>query len=225
MAMNEKNIQDQINEINYKLDRVLEFVEHQYGKREEFDDLVEDLSIVAKDAFSSTVTALDKAGVELDTAGLESLIIKLIRNAGTFNEMLDLLESARDFVADVTPVLHQVGLDTIEKFNEFERKGYIDFVKQLVIAGERFMQTFTANDLKQLEANIGNISGILRNLTRPEIMSSLNNVTKALAEVRMDDKIDDKSYWQLFLKMRSPEVRKSLSYSLRLLQAIHNPNK
>jgi uncharacterized protein YjgD (DUF1641 family) len=219
--MTEKNIQDQINEINYKLDRVLEFVEHQHGKREEFDDLVEDLSIVAKDAFSSTVTALDKAGIELDTASLESLIIKLIRNAGTFNELLDLLESARDFVADVTPVLHQVGLDTIEKFNEFERKGYIDFVKQLVITGERFMQTFTANDLKQLEANIGNISGILRNLTRPEIMSSLNNVTKALAEVRMDDKIDDKSYWQLFLQLRSPEVRKSVSYSLRLLKAIH----
>jgi uncharacterized protein YjgD (DUF1641 family) len=218
--MNEKNIQDQINEINYKLDRVLEFVEHQHGKREEFDDLVEDLSIVAKDAFSSTVTALDKAGVELDTSGLESLIIKLIRNAGTFNEMLDLLESARDFVADVTPVLHQVGLDTIEKFNEFERKGYIDFVKQLVITGERFMQTFTANDLKQLEANIGNISGILRNLTSPEIMSSLNNVTKALADVRMDDKIDDKSYWQLFQQLRSQEVRKSLSYSLRLLKAI-----
>ena len=65
--MSEKNIQEQINEINNKLDRVLEFVEHQYGKREEFDDLVADLSIVAKDAFSSTVTALDKAGVELDT--------------------------------------------------------------------------------------------------------------------------------------------------------------
>jgi uncharacterized protein YjgD (DUF1641 family) len=222
--MNEKNIQDQINEINFKLDRVLEFVEHQHGKREEFDDLVEDLSIVAKDAFSSTVTALDKAGVELDTSGLESLLIKLIRNAGTFNEMLDLLESARDFVSDVTPVLHQVGLDTIEKFNEFERKGYIDFVKQLVITGERFMQTFTANDLKQLESNIGNISGILRNITRPEIMSSLNNATKALAEVRMDDRIDDKSFWQLFQQMRSPEVRKSLSYSLRLLQAIYRSN-
>lgn len=224
MAMSEKNIQEQINEINNKLDRVLEFVEHQYGKREEFDDLVADLSIVAKDAFSSTVTALDKAGVELDTSGLQSLIIKLIRNAGTFNEMVDLLESAKDFVADVTPVLHQVGLDTIEKFNEFERKGYIDFVKQLLLTGEKFMQGFTANDLKQIEANMDKITGMLRNLTNPEVITALNNVTKVIAEVRMDDKIDNKSFWQLFKELRSPEVRKSLSYSIRLLQAINRPN-
>jgi hypothetical protein len=224
VAMSEKNIQDQINEINQKLDRVLEFVEHQYGKREEFDDLVADLSIVAKDAFASTVAALDKAGVELDTSGLQSLIIKLIRNAGTFNEMVDLLESAKDFVADVTPVLHQVGLDTIEKFNEFERKGYIDFVKQFMLTGEKFMQSFRANDLKQLDANMDKISGMIRNLTNPEVITGLSNITKVIAEVRIDGKIDNKSFWQLFKELRSPAVRKSLSYSIRLLQAINRPD-
>ena len=137
---------------------------------------------------------------------------------------LTCLKVAKDFVADVTPVLHQVGLDTIEKFNEFERKGYIDFVKQLLLTGEKFMQGFTANDLKQIEANMDKITGMLRNLTNPEVITALNNVTKVIAEVRMDDKIDNKSFWQLFKELRSPEVRKSLSYSIRLLQAINRPN-
>ena len=91
-------MQLQINEINRKLDLVLEHVEQQRLKREVVEDLVEDLSIIGKDAFQNTVVALDKAGVELDSDALASLGIKLIRNVGTFNEMMEMLESANDFM-------------------------------------------------------------------------------------------------------------------------------
>jgi uncharacterized protein YjgD (DUF1641 family) len=216
----ETNIQEQIDLINSKLDRVLEFVEHQHLKREEFDDLMEDVSIVAKDVFKNTVQTLDKAGIELDTCGLECLLVKVLRNMGTFMEMLDLLESFRDFMKDVTPVFHQMGLDAVEKFHEFERKGYIDFVLQLGKTAEKFMQAFTAEDMRRLGDNIDQIAGMIRNITDPELLAALNRSTKALAEVKMDDRLDNRSWWKIAMKMRSPEVRRSLSYSLRLLEAM-----
>jgi uncharacterized protein YjgD (DUF1641 family) len=40
----------------------------------------------------------------------------------------------------------------------------------------------------------------------------------------MDDRLDNKSLWKIFLQLKSPEVRKSISYSLRLLQAINQPS-
>jgi len=193
--MANEHMQEQINELNRKLDRVLEFVEVQHRKREEWDDLVSDVSIVAKDAFNNTVQVLDKAGVEVDPCGIQCLAIKLIGNLSTMGEMLELMESAKDFFKDASPIFRQIGLDTVNKMNELEQKGYIDA-----------------------------FFDIMNNLVQPDNIAALQRISKALAEVKMDDEIDNKSFWQLFKQMRSPEVRKSLSYSLRLVQAINQKN-
>ena len=217
----ETNLQEQIDAINSKLDRVLEFVEHQHLKREEFDDLVEDVSIVAKDVFQNTVKTLDKAGIELDTCGLECLFVKLLRNMDTFMEMLDMLESFRDLLQDATPIFHQIGLDAIEKFNEFDRKGYIAFFMQLGKVAERFMEAFTVDDLKRIGDNMDQIAGMVRNVTDPGLLAALNRSSRALAEIKMDDRLDNRSWWAIARKMRSPEMRRSVSYSLRLLEAMN----
>jgi len=193
--MANEQMQEQINELNQKMDRVLEYVEVQHRKREEWDDLVSDVSIVTKDAYNNTVQVLDKAGVELDPCGIQCLAIKLIRNLSTLGEMIELMESAKDFFQDASPIFRQIGLDTVNKMNELEQKGYVDA-----------------------------FFDIMNNLTQTENIAALQRISRALAEVKMDDEIDNKSFWQLFKQMRSPEVRRSLSYSLRLVQAINQKN-
>jgi uncharacterized protein YjgD (DUF1641 family) len=185
--MSDKNMQEQINELNRKLDLVLEHIEQQNRNREEFDDLVSDLSIVAKDAFHQTVVTLDKAQVDLDHSGVPMLLIKLLQNIDTFYEMLEMLESAKDFMKDLSPILHQMGLDAVNKMNEFEQKGYFDIVK---------------------------------NLTQPDVIAALSRTSKAIAEIKMDDKLDNKSLFGILKQLNSPDVRKSMSYALRLLQAM-----
>lgn len=219
--MAEQMIQEQIAAINQKLDVIIENVELQKRKREEMDDLIEDLNIVAKDAFQQSVILLDKAQVELDSCGLSCLLIKILQNVGTFHEMLEMMESARDFMKDVSPILHQVGLDAVHKMNEFEQKGYFDYIRELGKFIDKWIQTFTLEDLRKLEDNLNNIAGIIRNLSDPDLLAALNRTSKALAEMKMDEKADDKSLWQIFRQLRSPEVRKSISYSLRLVQAIN----
>jgi uncharacterized protein YjgD (DUF1641 family) len=135
---------------------------------------------------------LDKAQVELDSDALSSLLIKLLQNVGTFHEMLEMLESARDFIKDVSPILHQAGLDAVNKMNELDSRGVIE-----------------------------NLKGIAGNLTNSELLYALNRATKAMAEVKMDDKLDNKSLWKLLQELKSPEVRKSLSYSIRLLKELN----
>ncbi len=220
--MSEEIIQEQINSINQKLDILLESVEEQRRKREEFDDLVEDVSIVAKDAFRQSVTILDKAQVELDSCGIQCLVIKVLQNLGTFTEMLDLMESARDFVKDVTPIIHQVGLDAVHKMNEFEQKGYFAFLAELTRVMDQLVQAFPPEDLRRIGEQAGFIAGIVRNLTDPQVMQALEKITKAAATVTLDEKLDNRSLFSLLKDLRSAEVRKSLSYSLRLLKAIHN---
>ncbi|MFH1161630.1 MAG: hypothetical protein V1733_11905 [bacterium] len=190
--MAEKLLQEQIIELNQKLDRVLEFVEIQQRKREEWDDLVSDVSIVSKDLFQNTVQILDKAGVELDPCGIQCLLIKVLRNLETFGELLEMMESAKDFLKDAAPVFRQIGLDAVNKMNELDEKGYID--------------SFTT---------------IAKNLTNKETVDAMVRLSQAMADVKMDNRLDDKSFWQLFKELRSPEVRKTISYTLRLLNEIN----
>ncbi len=218
--MDENNMQLQINEINRKLDLVLEHVEQQRLKREVVEDLVEDLSIIGKDAFQNTVVALDKAGVELDSDALASLGIKLIRNVGTFNEMMEMLESANDFMKDVSPIIRQIGLDTIEKLAEFERKGYFDYIAELGKMMGKLTETYTIDDLKNITNNMDVISNIMKNLSKPELLIAAEKATSIIANSKMDDSLDDKSLLKLYKELKTPEVRKTLFFSLRLLKEI-----
>jgi len=219
--MAEQNIQEQITMINQKLDMILENIEQQQRKREEFDDLVQDVNIVVKDAFRQSVILLDKAQVELDSCGISCLIIKILQNLDTFHDMLEMMESARDFMKDVTPVLHQMGLDAVNKMNELDQKGYFEFIKTLGRLMDKLIQTIQPEDIRRLEENMDNLGSIFHDLTDPDFISTINKATHALATIKINDQLDNKSIWKLIKEIRSPEVRKSVSYSLRLIKAIN----
>ncbi len=173
--MTEQNIQVQIDDINRKLDLILEEVFAQKQSRDSMNDLMDDLSIVGKDVFKNTVVELDKAGVELDSEALASTGIRLIRNVDTINELLATLESVNDFAKDVTPILQQVGLDAVQKMNELDKKGYIDFFKELSSVLENIVSHYSAKDVKELADNVVIILETIRGMTQPDMLSAMNN--------------------------------------------------
>ncbi len=218
--MAEREIQEQLTELRQKMDLILEYVSVQNQKREEIDDFVEDAGIIIKDVVKQTSVILEKSQVELDHVDLPSMLIRLLQNLGTFQEMFEMMESASDFMKDVTPIMHQVGLDAVNKMNELDSKGYFEYIRELGNFVDKWIQVFTKDDLVRLQGNLENIAGIVRNLSDPELMKGLNNMTLALGSVKPDDKLDDKSLFGLFKQLNSPEVRKSLSYALRLVKAM-----
>lgn len=218
--MEEKQIQEQLDELRRKMDVLLEYVSLQNQKREEVDDFIEDAGIVVKDVVKQTSVMLENSQVELDHVDMPSMLVRVLQSLSTFHEMLEMMESANDFMKDVTPVLHQIGLDAVNKMNEFDSKGYFDYIRELGNFVDKWIQVFTREDLIRLENNLEHIAGILRNLSDPSLMAGLNHMTLALSRVKPDDRIDNKSLFGLFKQLNSPEVRKSLSYSLRLVQAM-----
>jgi uncharacterized protein YjgD (DUF1641 family) len=219
--MAEQNLQEQMDGINQKLDVILESLQQQQRKREEFDDLVDDLNIIARDAFKQSVILLDKAQIELDSCGISCLIVKMLQNLNTFHDMLDMMESARDFMKDATPILHQVGLDAVNKMNELDQKGYFGFLRSMGRIMDKVIGTIHPEDFRRLEENMDNIASIIRNLTDPSVLAALTKTTHALATIKADSQIDDKSIWKLMTELRSPEIRRSISYSLRVIRAIN----
>lgn len=131
MEVKTDNIQEQINQMNQKLDLVLQYVTEQRLKSEVIEDLVSDLSIIGKDAFTSAIDELDKQGIELNIDDIKVLAFKLIRNVNNISQLIDLFESLNDLAKDVGPMIKEVGIDFTNKLHEFEQKGYFEFLAQM----------------------------------------------------------------------------------------------
>jgi len=215
--MKEVTIQSQIDDISRKLDFIIEEVMLQKQSRESREDLMTDLSIIGKDAFKNVVERLDKSGVELDTDAVGVIMVKLLQNLNNINELLDTFESARDFIKDVTPIAHQMGLDAINKMAEFERKGYLDFVRELVRAGENIMAHFKPGDVRDLADNIVNILETVKRVTQPDMMIAINNAITVYGSLEME-KFEEYSIWKALREMRSPEMRKGLGFMINFLK-------
>ncbi|MCD4793854.1 MAG: DUF1641 domain-containing protein [Bacteroidales bacterium] len=198
--MSENNMQDQINELNTKVDIILEEVVAQRNARNEKADLISDLSIVGKDIFAHTVTSLDKAGVELDGEALTALLIKLVRNIGTFNQMMDTLESATDMIKDAAPIVNQMGLDAISKFAEFEQKGYLNLMKELINLSDNIVSLITVEDIIDLSDNIV--------------------VILETAKSMKYEQIPKYSMWKAFRAMQSPEMKKGIGFIITFIKKL-----
>ena len=217
--MDNKNIQDQINDINRKLDIVLEEVMAQRATRLSLEDLTADLTIVGTDVFKSTVTDLDNAGIELDGEALKMLAFKLIRNVGTITEMFEMLESANDFVKDVSPILHQVGLDGIKMANEFEQKGYFEFFGASMKIMDNIVTHFDKDDLQALADNIVTILETIKSLTQPDMLKAINSGIVVYKSIDVEN-VPEYSLFKAMMALNSKEMRRGLGFMITFLKNI-----
>jgi len=214
----------QLNDINRKLDLVIEHVIQQKQKQQVLEDLVEDLSIISKDVVQNSVIQLDKAGVEVDSEAILNLLFKLIRNIDVINETFDTLISFNDLIKDIGPIVSQVGLDSINKLNELDEKGYITFIKEIYKITDNIVANFSAEDVKNLSENIVPIINTVKNLTQPEILSVANNAVSVYKNIDAN-KIPKYSLWKVFKDFKSPEIMKTLGFTLTFLKNMTKENK
>jgi len=217
--MNEKNMQEQIDAMNRKLDLVLEEIQAQREIRKNVSDLSADLYNVGKDMFGSAVTELDNAGVEIDGEAVKVLLLKIIRNIDTLNELFDMLESGYDLIRDVSPIMHQIGLDGIKTMNELEKKGYVDFFKESGKIIDNIVTHFSTEDVGLLAENIVTILETVKNLTQPEMLSAINNGLVVYKSLDVNH-IPEYSLFKAMRAMNSPELRKGLGFMITFLKNI-----
>ncbi len=83
-------------EMEKKLDMVLDYVNQQRLKSEVVEDLISDLSIIGKEVYNTSVAELEKESVEIDPDQIRDLVINMLKNIGNFNRMLALMNTMTD---------------------------------------------------------------------------------------------------------------------------------
>ncbi|MDH3269372.1 MAG: hypothetical protein OEM46_11015, partial [Ignavibacteria bacterium] len=151
--MEEVITQNQIEEINQKLSIILEEIELQKKHRRMMEDLKDDMYRVGKDLYETAIVELEEVHDHINTGDILHLGKKLLRNVNNLNKAFDQMESTRDFLRDVSPLVRESILDLMKKLDEFDRKGYFQFTKELQKAADNVVTSFTTEDVKHLGDN------------------------------------------------------------------------
>jgi len=186
MEVKADNMQEQINQINQKLDLVLHYVNEQRLKSEVIEDLVNDLSIIGKDVFTSTVEELDKQGIELNVDDIKTLAFKFIRNINNISQMIDLLESMNDLAKDVGPIITEAGIDFANKLHEFEQKGYFEFMKEMAQLLDNAVIAYNITNTEPTKSY--SLWKIVKEINSPEVKQSIGFLLTLIKNMSIQSK-------------------------------------
>lgn len=224
MSTKNTQIQEQINEINQKLDLVLDFVKEQSQKSRRMDDLMTDVSIIGMDAWHDLVEELDNQAIELDLTEVKMLIFRLLKNVRNFNQIMLTIDSISDLIKDASPLVREASIELINKLHELEQKGYFKFFRETGVIMDNIISHYSVEDLRALSENIIAILETIKNFTQPEMLSSLNNALSVYKNLDPKE-IKEYSLWKLLREMNTPEMKRNIGFMMAFLKSIAREKK
>jgi hypothetical protein len=199
-------MQEQIDSINRKLDIVLEEIELQRRHRRSMEDLQDDLMRVGKGVYQSAVEELEQVHDYMDTSDALFLGKLLLRNINNLTRLFQKLESTMDFFNDSAPITRELAIDLMNRLDEFERKGYFRFMRDLSEVLDKIVTTVEPDDMQKVGDNLVNVIE-----------------TAKKSDLSVPDKI---SLISLLRELNSPEMKRTLAVMIRFVRNISNqPSK
>jgi len=221
--MENKELQLQLEEINKKLNVIMEEIELQRRHRQEMHDLKDDLMRVAKDIYLTSLDELEQVHDYLKTGDIMHLFKKLLRNVNNLTRLFEQLENIRDFAKDFGMISKGMSIDLMNKLDELDRKGYFAFLKETQKIFDKIVTSFTVDDVKALGDNIVTILNTIKNLTQPDMLHTVNNALNVYKKLDIEVE-DDISLLKLLKELNHPETKKALYFALQFLKNLSTIN-
>ncbi len=212
-----------IAELNQKIDHLTEQVafitaeaRQQQQRRQEWDELKDDLTPIVNDVFRLSVEQLEEIESHVQIEDILHLFKRLLRNTRNLEQMLDQLESGLEMWQDLSPLSRDAFLALMKRLDEMERKGYFLFMQGGLDIIDRIVTSFSEEDVRQLGDNIVLILQTIKEMTQPEIMNMMHNTVVAVQE----EEPADVSLVSIMRQLNDPAVRKGLAKTLNVLKSV-----
>ncbi|MCX7939386.1 MAG: DUF1641 domain-containing protein [Thermoflexales bacterium] len=181
-------------------------------------DLMRDLTLVLREAFSLAERELAAMQPEITLDDLMRLLRRLLANARTLEVLLDQLESLRDLLDAAKPIPAAAMERLTALLTTLEQKGYFGFLREGMRVVDNVVTSFTEEDVRQLGDNIVLILRTVKTMTQPEIMRFLNRTVIGV-EHETEQPLDT-SLRGIVNLLRDPHTRRGLALTLRALRTI-----
>ena len=218
-------MEEQLLELNQKIDTLTEQVAFlaeeariQRVRRQEFDELKNDLTPVMQEMYQLSVRELDEIDGYVELEDMLRLMKRLMRNTRNLEQMLDQMESLMELGQDISPLTQQAFLTVMARLEEMERKGYFSFMQEGLAIMDRVVEEYSEEDVRQLGDNIVLILNTVKEMTQPEIMRMLQDTAVAIRDDEYADK--DVSMFSILRQLNDPEVKRGLAKTLNVLKTV-----
>lgn len=202
-------------ELHRKIDRLAAQVELlteealvQRERRQERDELKDDLVPIAREAYMYAVEQLDEVEEYATIEDVGHLLKRVLRNTKNLEEMLDRFESAKELLEEVTPLSKSAMFTMMAALEDFEQRGYFGFVRSGMKVLDNVVENFTEEDVEALGDNVVLILQTVREMTQPEVMTMLRDTA---VSVRSEKPPENVTWRSLIREMRSPQVKQGLA--------------
>jgi uncharacterized protein YjgD (DUF1641 family) len=209
--------QDRIAELDRKLDFIVEEIASLKRFRENAEDFAADLSLVGKSAMRDAVQAFGTA--ELRPRDIVNLVKSSLANAQLFQNLVEQLQSASDFIQDAQPIVRDAMMRAITGADDLYRKGYFDAAASGMRVVDTLIHSHSAEDWKQIEASVPHLTGFLRELTKPEVLQALEAIIHGFGRVQATMDVD-KSIGRILRDLNSPEARRGVAILVEFLKVV-----
>jgi len=211
-----------LTELNAKVDSLTvqvaflaEEARMQQRRRQDWDELKNDMTPVVAEAYNLSVKQLDEVESYVQLEDIFRLIKRLARNTRNLDQLLDQMESIADLLREIGPLGDEVFLTILTRLDEMEQKGFFTFLQGGVEIMDQIVTNFSQDDVRQLGENIVMILQTVKEMTQPEIMQLLRSTAVVMRE---EDAPEEVSLMAIVRQMNDPAVRRGLFRTLNVLK-------
>ena len=209
--------EDQITELNRKLDFIVDEIASLKRLRNSAEDLAADLSLIGKGAMRDAVEAFGTA--DLRPKEIAGLFKTALANARLFERAIQQLQSATDFIEDAQPILRDGMRRMIGVTQVLHEKGYFGAVASGLRVSDALVRSHSAEDWNQVEASAPQLIGFLRELTKPEVLQALQAIIHGFGRVQATMDVN-KSMFALVRDLNSPDARRGFAILVEFLKVV-----
>lgn len=189
----------------------------QQRRRQEWDELRNDLTPVVNEVYHLSVQQLEEVESYVQLEDLLRVLKRLMRNTRNLDQMLDQLESLADLSREISPLSQDAFLVLMTRLDEMERKGYFDFLRGGMGIIDEIVTNFSQEDIRQLGENVVLILQTVKEMTQPEVMHMMRSTANVMREQEIDDNI---SMFSILRQLNDPAVKRGLAKTLMVLRTV-----
>jgi len=213
-----------VDALTANIEILTDYVVEQRRRQREWDELKDDLVPIANEMYVAAVEELSEVEPYVQLEDILHLLKRLVRNISNIERMLDQLESLSDLMQDLGPIFNDAFLFAVSQLDEMEGKGYFDVIREGAYVMDNIVDTFGPEDIHQLGDNVVTILTTVKEMTQPEVMGAVQNLTQTMREVEEHPEQIDTSTFGLLKQLREPEVKRGLAVALQMLKSVgENP--
>lgn len=210
-------VEDRIAELDRKLDFIVEELSSLRHVRNSVEDFAADLTLVSKDAMRNAVEAFGTADLRPDE--IVGLVKSALANAHLFQDTIYQLQSAADFIKDAQPILRDGMRRVVQANQSLLERGYFTAAAAGLRVTDALVRAHSPEDWAQVEASLPQLIGLLRELTKPEVLRALEAIIHGFGRVQATMDVD-KSALTLVRDINSPDARRGIGILVEFLKVV-----